>query len=153
MEKLPLIRITKEFKFEMAHALKGYDGPCQNIHGHSYELKVTVMGIPIIDESNPKLGMVMDFGDLKKIVKETVVDVFDHALVLNNAYPESVSSELKSTFNKVIFLDYQPTSELMVADFAMRIKTKLPEGIRLKYLLLRETVTSYAEWFAEENNG
>jgi 6-pyruvoyltetrahydropterin/6-carboxytetrahydropterin synthase len=153
MEKLPLIRITKEFKFEMAHALKGYDGPCQNIHGHSYELKVTVMGNPIIDENNPKLGMVMDFGDLKKIVKETVVDVFDHALVLNNAYPESVSSELKSTFNKVIFLDYQPTSELMVADFAMRIKTKLPEGVRLKYLLLRETVTSYAEWFAEENNG
>lgn len=152
MEKLPLIRITKEFKFEMAHALKGYDGPCQNIHGHSYELKVTVMGNPIIDENNPKLGMVMDFGDLKKIVKETVVDVFDHALVLNNAYPESVSSELKSTFNKVIFLDYQPTSELMVADFAMRIKTKLPEGVRLKYLLLRETVTSYAEWFAEENN-
>ncbi|MCB2207407.1 MAG: 6-carboxytetrahydropterin synthase [Bacteroidetes bacterium] len=149
---MPLIRITKEFKFEMAHALKGYDGPCQNIHGHSYELKVTVMGNPIIDENNPKLGMVMDFGDLKKIVKETVVDVFDHALVLNNAYPESVSSELKSTFNKVIFLDYQPTSELMVADFAMRIKTKLPEGVRLKYLLLRETVTSYAEWFAEENN-
>ncbi|MEE4259757.1 MAG: 6-carboxytetrahydropterin synthase QueD [Bacteroidales bacterium] len=151
MKKLPFIRITKEFKFEMAHALKGYDGPCQNIHGHSYELKVTVSGNPIFEKNNPKLGMVMDFGDLKKIVKEAVVDVFDHALVLNNAYPESVSSELKSTFNKVIFLDYQPTSELMVADFAMRIKAKLPEGIQLRYVLLRETVTSYAEWFADEN--
>lgn len=151
MKKLPLIRITKEFKFEMAHALKGYDGPCQNIHGHSYELKVTVSGNPIMDENNPKLGMVMDFGDLKKIVKEAVVDVFDHALVLNNSYPEGVSAELKKTFDKVIFLDYQPTSELMVDDFAMRIKTKLPDGVLLKYLLLRETVTSYAEWFAEEN--
>jgi len=151
MKKLPFIRITKEFKFEMAHALKGYDGPCQNIHGHSYELKVTVSGNPIINENNPKLGMVMDFGDLKKIVRTTVVDIFDHALVLNNAYPDSISVELKSTFNKVIFLDYQPTSELMVADFAERIKAKLPVGIQLKYVLLRETVTSYAEWFAEEN--
>ena len=151
MKKLPFIRITKEFKFEMAHALKGYDGPCQNIHGHSYEMKVTVSGHPIINENNPKLGMVMDFGDLKKIVRTTVVDIFDHALVLNNAYPESISAELKSTFNKVIFLDYQPTSELMVADFAERIKAKLPVGIQLKYVLLRETVTSYAEWFAEEN--
>ena len=151
MKKLPFIRITKEFKFEMAHALKGYDGPCQNIHGHSYEMKVTVSGNPIINENNPKLGMVMDFGDLKKIVRTTVVDIFDHALVLNNAYPESISAELKSTFNKVIFLDYQPTSELMVADFAERIKAKLPVGIQLKYVLLRETVTSYAEWFAEEN--
>ena len=151
MKKLPMIRITKEFKFEMAHALKGYDGPCQNIHGHSYELKVTISGKPIMDEKNPKLGMVMDFGDLKNIVKETVVDIFDHALVLNNSYPEGISSELKSNFNKVIFLDYQPTSELMVADFAERITSKLPEGIQLKYVLLRETVTSYAEWYAEEN--
>ena len=79
------------------------------------------------------------------------MDVFDHALVLNNSYPEGVSAELKKTFDKVIFLDYQPTSELMVDDFAMRIKTKLPDGVLLKYLLLRETVTSYAEWFAEEN--
>jgi len=151
MKKLPFIRITKEFKFEMAHALKGYDGPCQNIHGHSYEMKVTVSGNPIMEEDNPKLGMVMDFGDLKKIVRTTVVDIFDHALVLNNAYPENISAELKNTFNKVIFLDYQPTSELMVADFAERIKAKLPEDIQLKYVMLRETVTSYAEWFADEN--
>ena len=151
MKRLPLIRITKEFKFEMAHALKGYDGPCQNIHGHSYELKVTVSGTPIADENNPKLGMVMDFGDLKTIVRKTVVDVFDHALVLNNSYPENVSTGLKNTFNKVIFLDYQPTSELMVADFAERIQNELPKSVHLTYVLLRETVTSYAEWYAEEN--
>jgi 6-pyruvoyltetrahydropterin/6-carboxytetrahydropterin synthase len=151
MRKHPLIRITKEFKFEMAHALVGYDGPCKNIHGHSYELKVTVAGNPIMDESDPKLGMVMDFGDLKKIVRKTIVDVFDHALVLKNAYPETISSEIKNTFEKVIFLDYQPTSELMVADFAERIQAELPKSIQLKYVLLRETVTSYAEWYAEEN--
>ncbi|MCF6172101.1 MAG: 6-carboxytetrahydropterin synthase QueD [Bacteroidales bacterium] len=153
MKTKPLIRITKEFKFEMAHALKAYDGPCRNIHGHSYELKVTVAGHPITDESNPKLGMVMDFGDLKKIVRKEIVDKFDHALVLHNKMPETLVSELKGNFERILLLDYQPTSEMMITDFAARIKNALPEGVALKYLLLRETVTSYAEWFAGENEG
>lgn len=151
MKKQPLIRITKEFKFEMAHALMGYDGPCRNIHGHSYSLKVTVAGHPITDENHPKLGMVMDFGDLKKIVKEAVIDEFDHALVLNKKMPNMLVDELKENFSTISLLDYQPTSELMVADFAGRIKKFLPENVNLIHLLLRETVTSYAEWFAEEN--
>ena len=151
MKKQPLIRITKEFKFEMAHALMGYDGPCRNIHGHSYSLKVTVAGHPITDENHPKLGMVMDFGDLKKIVREAVIDEFDHALVLNKKMPNMLVDELKENFSTISLLDYQPTSELMVVDFADRIKKHLPENVKLIHLLLRETVTSYAEWFAEEN--
>ncbi len=145
------IRITKEFKFEMAHALPGYDGLCKNIHGHSYELLVTVAGIPISDNKNPKLGMVMDFGDLKKIVRNIIVDVFDHSLVLRSDASNSLVTQLKENYERIILLDYQPTSELMIADFADRIKAELPSNIALKYLLLRETVTSYAEWFAEDN--
>ncbi len=63
------IRISKEFQFEMAHALYGYNGPCKNIHGHSYKLCVCVIGDVIKDETNAKNGMVMDFSDLKKIVQ------------------------------------------------------------------------------------
>ena len=151
MGKKPFIRITKEFKFEMAHSLMGYDGPCRNIHGHSYSLKVTVAGYPITEKDHPKLGMVMDFGDLKKIVRDTVIDKFDHALVLNSKMSGVLLDELKQNFERVILLDYQPTSELMVADFAKRIQEYLPRNIELKHLLLRETVTSYAEWYAKEN--
>lgn len=151
MNSNPLIRITKEFKFEMAHALLGYDGPCRNIHGHSYELKVTVTGHPIAEDGHPKLGMVMDFGDLKKIVKKAVVDEFDHALVLPRDMSGVLIDELKHNFERVILVDYQPTSELMVADFAERIQDLLPASLSLKHLLLRETVTSYAEWWAEDN--
>jgi len=146
-----VIRITKEFKFEMAHALKGYDGLCRNIHGHSYELLVTISGHPISDTGSPKLGMVMDFGDLKQIVRSTIVDVYDHALVLNNTYTKELIDNLGNNFEKVIVVDYQPTSELMIADFAKKIMNKLPSHVSLKYLLLRETVTSYAEWYAEDN--
>ncbi|HJN06268.1 MAG TPA: 6-carboxytetrahydropterin synthase [Bacteroidales bacterium] len=147
----PTIRITKEFKFEMAHALKGYDGPCRNIHGHSYELLVTISGKPIIDTKNPKLGMVMDFGDLKKIVRTTIIDVYDHALVLNSCMPEDLNEKLSENFEKVILLNYQPTSEMMVVDFANTLMKKLPPDVKLKYLQLRETVTSFAEWYAEDN--
>ena len=58
------IRVTKEFSFEMAHVLEGYDGPCREIHGHSYRLFVTVAGTPCDDPANPKYGMVIDFGIL-----------------------------------------------------------------------------------------
>lgn len=146
------IRITKEFKFEMAHALKGYDGLCRNIHGHSYELMVTVSGFPIEKENHPKLGMVMDFGDLKKIVKEEIVGRFDHALVLAKKMPTPLLDALKNQFERIILTDYNPTSEMILIDFAARLKARLPENITLKHMLLRETVTSYAEWFAEDQD-
>jgi 6-pyruvoyltetrahydropterin/6-carboxytetrahydropterin synthase len=151
MNSNPYIRITKEFKFEMAHALPGYDGLCKNIHGHSYELLVTVAGRPITDITNPKYGMVMDFGDLKKIVRSEIVEKYDHSLVLRNDYSSDLIDKLKENYDRIILLDYQPTSELMIADFAEKINEKLPQGIDLKYLMLRETVTSYAEWYADEN--
>ena len=78
-----IIRHSLSFNFETAHALYGYDGKCKNIHGHSYKLFVTVKGSPILDSSNPKFGMVIDFGDIKKIVRAEVVDQFDHAILLN----------------------------------------------------------------------
>jgi 6-pyruvoyltetrahydropterin/6-carboxytetrahydropterin synthase len=135
----------------MAHALWNYDGVCKHIHGHSYKLFVTIVGKPIGDPENIKQGMVMDFGDLKRIVKSVIVDDFDHALVLNSEMPDVLVDELKQNFERIILVDYQPTSELMVADFAERIRERLPDGLELKHLLLRETVTSYAEWYADEN--
>lgn len=145
------IRLTKEFKFETAHALMGYDGLCKHIHGHSYELLVTVIGKPIEDENNPKLGMVMDFGDLKKIVKEEVVDKMDHSLILNEkgAKAEALKHS-DEMFQRVTTVPYQPTSEMMLIDFAERIIPRLPLNIKLHHMLLRETVTSYAEWFASD---
>ena len=146
------IRITKKFSFETGHALYGYDGKCKNVHGHSYKLSVTVIGSPITDLSNVKLGMVIYFADLKKIVKEEVVDQFDHATVFNQTTPHiELAKELKDRGHHVILVDYQPTSENMIVDFAARIKSRLPEGINLFSLKLQETESSFAEWFASDN--
>lgn len=147
------IRITKQFNFETGHALYGYDGKCKNVHGHSYKLSVTVIGKPIADSTHVKFGMVIDFSDLKKIVKEEIVDIFDHATVFNKNTPHiELAAELQSRGHHVILVDYQPTSENMVIDFAQKICSRLPESIQLFSLRLQETETSYAEWFASDNH-
>jgi len=146
------IRITKQFNFETGHALYGYDGKCKNVHGHSYKLSVTVVGSPIMDASQVKFGMVIDFTDLKKIVKEEIVDVFDHATVFNKNTPHvELAKELEIRGHHVILVDYQPTSEMMVIDFADKIKKRLPSNIQLYAIKLQETETSFAEWFASDN--
>jgi len=146
------IRITKQFSFETGHALYGYDGKCRNVHGHSYKLSVTVIGTPIDNSSNVKYGMVIDFSDLKKIVKEEIVDVFDHATVFNKNTPHvELAKELSDRGHNVLLVNYQPTSEMMVIDFAEKIKQRLPEKIQLHSLKLQETATSYAEWYASDN--
>ncbi len=146
------IRITKQFSFETGHALYGYDGKCKNVHGHSYKLSVTVIGKPINDNQNVKFGMVIDFTDLKKIVKDEIVDVFDHATVFNKNTPHvELAKELKDRGHNVLLVDYQPTSEMMVIDFATKIKKYLPNTIQLHSLKLQETDTSFAEWYASDN--
>lgn len=146
------IRITKQFSFETGHALYGYDGKCRNVHGHSYKLSVTVIGTPISKKDHVKYGMVIDFGDLKKIVKEEIVDVFDHATVFNKNTPHlELALQLKDSGHNVILVEYQPTSEMMIADFAEKIIKRLPKNISLHSLKLQETDSSYAEWFAGDN--
>ena len=147
------IRITKQFSFETGHALYGYDGKCKNVHGHSYRLDVKVIGTPISDNTNVKYGMVIDFGDLKKIVKEEIVDVFDHATVFNKNTPHvELAKELEDRDHNVLLVDYQPTSEMMVIDFAKKIKKRLPKNITLHSLKLQETATSFAQWYASDND-
>jgi 6-pyruvoyltetrahydropterin/6-carboxytetrahydropterin synthase len=144
-----MIRITKEFKFEMAHALHGYDGLCKNIHGHSYKLWVTIRGEVRQEKGHEKDGMVMDFDVLKSIVKPAIIDKYDHSLVLNAKSPHA-DIDL-SAFEKVFYLPYQPTSENIVMDIANFIQGKLPNGIELYKVILSETATSFAEWNIEDN--
>lgn len=147
-----MIRLTKEFSFEMAHALAGYDGPCREIHGHSYKLFVTVRGIPEQNSNSPKFGMVMDFGDLKRIVNRLIVDRYDHAFVLRETEANQTAlATICGFFNKIITTPYQPTCENMVEDFARVIAAELPAGVELFCVKLHETTTSFAEWYATDN--
>jgi 6-pyruvoyltetrahydropterin/6-carboxytetrahydropterin synthase len=92
---------------------------------------------------------VLDFGDLKRIVKENILDVFDHVLALNETDPRKESMSLIET--KLILTSYQPTAENLMVDFVHRIKDKLPPEVTLHSLKLRETSTSFVEWFSSDN--
>ena len=119
------IRITKHFDFEAAHALHGYDGKCKNIHGHSYQLYVTIIGTPIEEKDHPKKGMVLDFGDLKRIVKQEIIDVYDHSIVLDKTSGHiELAKRIADYSHRMVLVDYQPTSEMMLIDFADKIKVK-----------------------------
>lgn len=118
-----MIRITKIFTFETAHVLYNYDGKCKNMHGHSYKLFVTVKGKPVNDLDNPKNGMVVDFGDIKKIVNEEVVDIWDHAVLINaNSPHKELGNELEGRGHKVIYCSFQPTCENMLYEIAAKVQ-------------------------------
>lgn len=135
----------------MAHTLFGYNGLCRNIHGHSYNLEVTISGEPRNEPGHPKDGMVLDFSELKTIVKSQIVDRFDHALMVNILVPEKQMELLRQTTNRIIVVDFQPTSENIVVYIAEILQQHLPAGVNLFSIRLFETVTSFAEWFASDN--
>ncbi|MCH5331164.1 MAG: 6-carboxytetrahydropterin synthase [Alistipes sp.] len=145
---MAVIRLTKEFSFEAAHALEGYDGKCRHIHGHSYRLAVTVIGTPRKGDDDPKAGMTLDFGVLKSIVSSEIVERLDHTLIVRRGAGDNTL--LDRRFGNIVEVDYRPTCENMLADFAGRLAVRMPEGVRLHSMRLHETATSYAEWYAED---
>ena len=137
------LRLTKQFTFDMAHALPLYQGKCRNIHGHTYKLHVTVQAI---GEPGPD-GMVLDFSAIKQIVEQQIVLPFDHALVLPRKQDSATDApdSLGGYAAKLILLPFQPTTENLLFHFAELLEGKLPDGVQLYSLKLYETETSCAE--------
>lgn len=143
------IRITREFSFEGAHALKGYDGKCRHIHGHSYKLFVTYIGQTSQIRNHPKSGMVIDFSEIKKIINELIIDPFDHALILRDDSP--LGEEIQNEYCNVKIVPFQPTCENLADYFAGILIEREPEGLKLFSIKLHETANSFVEWFASDN--
>jgi 6-pyruvoyltetrahydropterin/6-carboxytetrahydropterin synthase len=145
------IRVTKQFGFEMSHALLNYDGLCRNIHGHSYKLQLTVSGEPANQPGNAKDGMVIDFSNLKKIIQENIDSKLDHSLMINQNAPTDKLETLGQMYERHHVVPFQPTSENMVVYIAEKVKLLLPEHLELFSVRLFETGSSFAEWFASDN--
>ena len=87
-----------------------------------------------------------------EIVKNQIVVPFDHSTVLNINSPHvEIANELEKRGHKIVRVDYQPTCELMIQDFAKKIKKNLPKKIKLLSLKLKETDSSFAEWYSSDN--
>ena len=142
-----MLQLTKIFPFETAHAVHGYDGPCKNIHGHSYELHVTVAAQELVEDYIAPPGFLIDFKDIKRIVKAEIVDYFDHKLVLSRLYL-AAHPEIAAHENLIIW-DQEPSAENILLYTRKQLNKILPENIKIRSMRLYETRTSYAEWIEE----
>lgn len=123
-----VIKVTKGFSFDAAHFLPNHKGKCSSMHGHTYRLEVTVVrGNGKLIESGSDEGMVIDFTDLKAIVKAEVIDKVDHK-VLNDVF------------------SFRTTAENIAAHIFSVLTEKLQSlDVKVEKVKLWETPDSYAE--------
>lgn len=141
-----MISITKIFRFEAAHAIHHYPGSCANIHGHSYELHVTVQATQPSDDFLKGLGILIDFKELKALVQQGAINALDHKLILSKAYLAEVNKNFSE--DELMVFEVEPTAENLLIFLRNQICAHLPEGIQLTFLKLWETRDAYAEWSA-----
>ncbi|MDP4143805.1 MAG: 6-carboxytetrahydropterin synthase [Bacillota bacterium] len=144
------VSITKEFTWDMAHMLAGHEGLCKNLHGHSYKMQVEVGSADSGMNDNLNNGMIIDFKDLKEIVKKEIVNPLDHSFVYWDKSPDKIEYQiaqlLMDSGRKVVGVQYRPTAEEMVFDFYNRLMTEFMKyNIKLLSIKLWETETSFAE--------
>lgn len=146
-----MITVTKLFKFDCAHMLSGYKGPCANLHGHTYTLEVEFSSDGLISEGSA-VGMVVDFNDIKRIVDEEIIAKFDHAFIFNTISADEaelrIMDVLKTFKLKIMQFPDRPTAENM-ANYFLRILCSAIEregfDVNVSRIRVWETPTSYAE--------
>lgn len=139
-----MLSLTKVFHFETGHALNEYEGACKNIHGHSYELRVSVTTSNQSDDFLPAPGFIIDFKEIKKIVTQKIVDHLDHKLILSKAYLQK-HPQFNELENLIIW-DFEPSAENILLFIKNTLFNEFPEEIKLSKLLLYETKSSFVEW-------
>lgn len=137
------VTVCKIFSFDAAHQLVGHKGKCANVHGHTYRLEVVLKGRPVTGEGRSDEGFVADFGDIKALVKERVVDKLDHAFLARGDEP--VLETLKATGSKVAVLSFRTTAENLAGYIAYTLKSS---GLPVYSVKLWETPTAWAEVLA-----
>lgn len=143
-----MLRLTKIFYFEMAHAIYGYSGACKNIHGHSYELQVTVSSVHDYKDYIPAQGFVIDFKDIKKLVNIAVIEYFDHKMVLSRNF--LMENPSFSSQKNLVAWEVEPTAENILLYIKQALNEKMRGELKLVQLKLYETKDSYAEWILDD---
>ena len=141
--------ITRRLEFDAGHRISTHTSQCRHLHGHRYVIEVTLLGNIIAEEGVPEQGMVMDFSEIKRIVREQIVDPCDHAfLVYKN--DTMVVDFLRSLENhKTVILDSQPTAEnlvnvaFLILDEAFQ--KNYGDRLRLERVRLYETPNCWAD--------
>lgn len=140
--------LKAEQSFDSAHFLAGYEGKCSNIHGHRWRVEIEIKSQGLVKDGQLD-GMVIDFGDLKKAVKD-MVDYYDHGLIIQKETmrEETLNCLLADEF-KIIEVDFRPTAENFAAFF---FKTMKAQGFNVSRATVFETPTNSAAYEEREES-
>jgi len=143
------MRITRRLEFDAGHRIPDHASQCRHLHGHRYALEITLSGELIETEGSPARGMLIDFGDVKAIAKQHIVDIWDHAFLAYRGDTAVVDFLQSMPGHKTVLLDVIPTAENLAAE-AFRILEPLYTGIyrdqlRLERVRLYETPNCWAD--------
>ncbi|TPG70853.1 6-carboxytetrahydropterin synthase QueD [Brevibacillus laterosporus] len=122
------VLVSKEFTFDAAHHLHAYEGKCKNLHGHTYKVVFGISGRP------NEIGITVDFGDIKTIWKEQIEVYLDHRY-LNETLPQ-----MNTTAENMVAWIFEKMEESLAKSSIYQ-----EQGVRVEFVRLFETPTSYAE--------
>ena len=147
------IAITRRLEFDAGHRLPNHKSQCRNVHGHRYALEITLSSEVIHEVGAADDGMVMDFGDIKRIANEKLIDLWDHAFLVHSADTVMVDFLAAISGHKTVILDVVPTAEnLAQAAFAIlkdAYHDRFGHVLALTRVRLYETPNCWADAFAE----
>lgn len=105
-----MYKLKTKASFDSAHFLKDYDGKCSNIHGHRWTVEIEV-GAETLESDTQNRGMVIDFSNLKKDLKE-IADYFDHSLIMEiGSLRQATEDALIAENLRIVKVDFRPTAE------------------------------------------
>lgn len=143
------MQITTRLEFDAGHRIPDHKSQCRNLHGHRYAIEITLSGDIIQQEHASENGMVMDFSDVKKIARETVVDVWDHAFIVYQH--DHVLLDFLNTLpnHKTVIFPTIPTAENMASEAFKLLKAQYKDvygnHLTLERVRLYETPNSWTD--------
>ena len=143
------MQITTRLEFDAGHRIPSHKSQCRNLHGHRYTLEITLSGDIITQDNVSESGMVMDFSDVKRIARESVVDVWDHAFLVFKDDLEVLNFLNSLPDHKTVVFSTVPTAENMVAEAFKILKNQYTDiygnHLKLERVRLYETPNSWAD--------
>jgi 6-pyruvoyltetrahydropterin/6-carboxytetrahydropterin synthase len=143
------VQITTRLEFDAGHRIPNHKSQCRNLHGHRYALEITLSGEIITKEQASEDGMVMDFSDVKRIARESVVDIWDHAFLVYEK--DSVVLDFLNSLpnHKTVKFPSVPTAENMAAEAFKILKNQYQDSygnhLKLERVRLFETPNSWVD--------
>ena len=143
------MQITTRLEFDAGHRIPDHKSQCRNLHGHRYALEISLSGDIINQEKTSENGMVMDFSDVKKIARDSVVDVWDHAFLVYKNDAEVLNFLNGLPNHKTVIFPSVPTAENMAAEAFRILKNQYKDvygnHLKLERVRLYETPNSWVD--------